>query len=173
MTSISDTQAEFSARLARIEAGNRARTQRVFVGTDESYTVPRHSRVGKVRPKRRLSGLVQAPLALGLGLAAEALGVILRFHAQGLPDLQASPDQEMAIAAGLGLMLALALALLLRLRSKGMLLPGVVLGLLFLHNAVHLWPQEVAQLTSQPFVAQVMAQTKPHSLLWRGVSYPL
>ena len=180
MQAISDTHHDFSLRLKRIEASVTARTQRVFVGEDESYVVPRH--VWKVK-KSGLSGLIcnafyplSMVLALILGMAAHALGMILRFYVQGLPDWKANPDLEMLKQLVLGYALAMVFGYLLGLRSS-VLTPlksvGAALGVLFFHNAVHLYPKIFARLTSELWVSQMMAHTQAHSMLWRGISFIL
>jgi hypothetical protein len=46
-----------------------------------------------------------------------------------------------------------------------------VVGVLFGHNAVHLYPKLYAALTSEMWVNQVVTHTKLHSMLWRGISF--
>ena len=180
MKAISNTHQDFSLRLKRIEASSVARTQRVFVGEDESYIVPRH--VWKVK-KSGLAALIgnaayplSMVLAVLLGIAAHALGMILRFYLQGLPDWKANPDLEMLEQVILGYALAMVFGYLLGLRNS-VLTPlksaGAALGVLFFHNAVHLYPQIFAKLTSELWVSQLIAHSKAHALLWRGISFIL
>lgn len=180
MQAISTTHHDFSLRLKRIEASSIARTQRVFVGEDESYILPRH--VWKVR-RSGLGALIgnaaypiSMVIAVLLGITAHAMGMILRFYLQGLTDWKASPDIEMLKQLVLGYALAMVFGYLLGLRSS-VLTPlkslGVATGVLFFHNAVHLYPQVFAKLTSALWVAQMIDHTKVHSVLWRGISFIL
>jgi cytochrome bd-type quinol oxidase subunit 2 len=177
MTSIPDANFEFSARLQRIEASNRARTQRVFVGEDESYVVPRHTWKPKSSVTGRMLGNFAYPLSLVLslafGAAAHGLGMLIRFYVQGLPNWKANPDVEMMVQLLLGIVLAIVLGHLVRLRNRALVSVGAAIGVLFFHNAVHAWPRVFASLTSELWVTQMLAHTKAHSLLWRGISFML
>lgn len=177
MTSIPDANFEFSARLQRIEASNRARTQRVFVGEDESYVVPRHTWKPKSSATGRMLGNLAYPVSLVLslifGAAAHGLGMVIRFYVQGLPDWKANPDIEMMVQLLLGIILAIVLGHLVHLRNRTLTSVGAAIGVLFFHNAVHAFPQAFAKLTSELWVSQIMAHTKAGSLLWRGISFML
>ena len=180
MHAVSDSHYDFALRLKRIEASAVARTQRLFVGEDESYIVPRRNRVVKQTGLAALLGNAMYPvslvLAVVLGVLAHAAGMIIRFYLQGLTNWKANPDLEMVKQVVLGYALAMVFGYLLGLRSST-LTPlkslGAGLGVLFFHNAVHLYPQVFARLTSELWVSQMMAHTHAHSLLWRGISFVL
>ena len=175
-----DTNYDFALRLKRIEANARARTQRLFVGEDESYIVPRRTYVVQRTGIAGLLGNAMYPvsmvLAVLLGLIAHAAGMIMRFYVQGLPDWKANPDLEMLKQLVMGYALAMVFGYLIGLRSST-LTPlkslGAALGVLFFHNAVHLYPQVFARMTSALWVSQMIAHTHAHSLLWRGISFVL
>ena len=82
----------------------------------------------------------------------------------------------MLVQVMLGIVIAMVLGLALRLNSTAFTMlksVGVVLGLLMFQNAVHLWPRHFAALTSEPWVTQIISQTKPFSILWRGISFAM
>lgn len=178
MQGISDTHYDFSVRLNRIKATAAARTQRVFVGEDESYVVPRRDWKVKRSGLAVLLGNAAYPLsmviALLLGVAAQGLGMVIRFWVEGLRDWSANPDMEMIKQLVPGYVLAVVLGYMIGLRSTtltSLKLLGAALGVLFFHNAVHLYPAVFAKLTSPLWVSQLMAHSKAHSMLWRGISF--
>ncbi len=179
MQAISQNHREFAARIARIESGVAASKQLLFVGIDEVYQVP--LRVRKVKRSgltaffRNVMYPVSLVLAVVLGAVAHGLGQIIRYQAQGLPDLGANPDVEMVVQVVLGFAIAMVLGYLTGLRSNQLTTLksiGVVFGLLLFHNSVHAYPQFFAILTSKIWVNQVMAHTYAHSILWRGITIP-
>lgn len=178
MQGISDTHCDFSLRLKRIEATAAARTQRLFVGEDESYLVPLRTwkveRSGLAVMLGNASYPMSMVIAVVMGVAAHGLGMVIRFWLEGLRDWSANPDMEMIKQLVLGYALAIVLGYLIRLRSTtltSLKLLGAVLGVLFFHNAVHLYPAVFAKLTSALWVSQLMAHTTAHSMLWRGISF--
>jgi cytochrome bd-type quinol oxidase subunit 2 len=112
-------------------------------------------------------------LSLAFGAAAHGLGMLIRFYVQGLPNWKANPDVEMMVQLLLGIVLAIVLGHLVRLRNRALVSVGAAIGVLFFHNAVHAWPRVFASLTSELWVTQMLAHTKAHSLLWRGISFML
>lgn len=178
MQGISDTHLDFALRLKRIEATSPARTQRVFVGVDETYIVPLRSWKVKQSGLASLVGNALYPLsmvfAVLLGCASEALGMVIRFWVEGLRNWSANPDIEMIKELVLGYAIAMIVGYGMGLRSStltSLKLLGAALGVLFFHNAVHLYPEVFAKLTSALWVSQLMAHTKEHSMLWRGISF--
>ncbi len=180
MQAISQNHREFAARIARIESGVAASKQLLFVGMDEVYHVPLRARKVKNSAIRALFGNALYPvslvLALTLGTASHGIGQIIRYQIQGLPDLKANPDLEMAVQVVLGFAIAAVLGYLMGLRSNqlaALKAAGVVIGLLFFHNAVRAYPEFFASLTSKVWVNQIVARTQAYSILWRGISLPL
>ena len=179
MQAISQNHLEFAARIARIESGVAASKQLLFVGIDEVYHVPLRVRKVKQSGLKALLRNVMYPvslvLAVTLGAVAHGLGQIARYQIQGLPDLNANPDIEMVVQVVLGFAIALVLGYLTGLRSKQLATlksVGVVIGLLFFHNAVHAYPDFFGILASKIWVNQIVAHTQAHSILWRGISIP-
>ncbi|MGV8986340.1 MAG: hypothetical protein ACOH2H_08670 [Cypionkella sp.] len=172
-----DTHYDFDLRLKRIEASATARTQRLFVGEDESYVVPRRdwsARHAK-RSEARRKAFYPVAMLMGVALGAfgHALGMVARFYVEGPADRNANPDLEMVKQLAAGFALATLLGYVLGLRTTrfmGVKLLGAALGVLFFHNAVHLFPEVFANLTSPEWVSQMIAHTKAHTILWRGVS---
>lgn len=179
MNAISQGHSEFAARIARIESGAATYRQLLFVGMDEVYQVP--LRVRKIRESsakalvRNAFYPVSLVLALVLGAVSQGLGQIARYHIQGLPDLNANPDIEMAVQVVLGFAIAMVLGYLMGLRSNQLAtlkIIGVVLGILLFHNAVHAYPEFFAILTSKIWVNQIVSHTYANSVQWRGISIP-
>ena len=178
MNAISQNHSDFVARVARIERQSAASVQLLYVGVDEVYAMPR----GKREPRRSRGQLFMANLlypvsmvlAVALGAVSHTVGQVARFHAQGLPDLKANPDIEMLVQIILGLAITMVLGSALGLSSKAFLTlksAGVVAGVLFGHNAVHLYPKAFAALTSEMWVNLVVTRTEVHSMMWRGISF--
>ena len=178
MQGTSDTHYDFALRLKRIEATSAARTQRLFVGVDETYVVPLRSWKVKRSGFAVMVGNALYPLsmvlAVLLGVAAQALGMVIRFWVEGLRDWSANSDIEMIKELVLGYAIAMVVGYAIGLRSTtltSLKLLGAALGVLLFHNAVHLYPDVFAKLTSPMWVSQLMAHTKAHSMMWRGISF--
>ncbi|MBC7479814.1 MAG: hypothetical protein H7317_17270 [Pseudorhodobacter sp.] len=178
MGSISSNHSDFAARVARIEKNTAEARQLLFVGVDEVYSLPLRARKAHVSGLRAVltNALYPASMvaAVVLGVVSHGIGQILRYHAQGLPELKANPDIEMLGQVILGIVIAVALGYVFRLQARSLMTlksAGVVIGVLFLHNAVHLYPRLFAQMTSAVWVNQMVSHTLPHSMLWRGISF--
>lgn len=178
MQATSDIRGDFALRLKRIEASADARTQRLFVGEDESYVVPRREWKATKSGLSATLGNAFYPaslvLAVVLGAAAHGLGMLARFYVEGLHDWNANPDLEMTKQLVLGYAFAMVLGYAIGLRGTtltSLKMLGVTLGVLFFHNAVHLFPAFFAKLTSQLWVSQMIAHTKAHAMMWRGIGF--
>jgi len=178
LEAISQNHLDFAARIVRIEQGMAASTQMLFVGVDEAYVMPRRERKPRPSRGRVLVGNLMYPVSLVaavlLGAVSHGVGQVVRFHAQGLPDLKADPDIETLVQIMLGVAIALVAGWMLRLNCRASVTlqsVGAVLGVLFGHNAVHLWPKPFAALTSEMWVDQLVAQTGFQSLMWRGTGF--
>lgn len=178
MNAISPNHADFLARAARVENNIAGARQLLWVGMDEVYSMPRRERKVRVTGFRAFVRNAMYPVsmvaAVVLGAVSHCIGQITRFHVQGLPDLKANPDIEMLIQVILGIVISMALGYMFRLHSKGFTTlksTGAVIGVLFLHNAVHQFPQMFAQATSALWVNQMISHTQAHSMLWRGISF--
>lgn len=176
MKSDSEQQREFQRRLELI--AQRSKTQTVFVGEDEAYQVPRGER--KLRRSRfGILGNLWTPvsmlLALVIGAAGHAVGMLIRFNLHGINGWAERPDLDMLAQLFIGFGIAMLAGALIGLRSGShtvLTLAGSALGVLFFHNAVHLYPDLFTRITSPLWVGQVLARTRPHSLLWMGISFP-
>jgi len=178
MEAISQNHQDFAARIARIEKSMAASTQMLFVGVDEAYVMPRRERRVVPSGAAALFGNLMYPVSLvaavALGAVSHSVGQVLRFHVQGLPDRSTNPDIETLVQIILGIAISIALGYVLRLSSRAFTTlksGGVVLGVLFGHNAVHLWPHLFAGVTSEMWVNQMITQTEFYSLAWRGISF--
>lgn len=177
MASDSEQHQEFQMRLQRISQHDRDKTQMIFVGEDEAYRISRRQR------RARSAGLGSvlsnafhpfAPiLALAIGALGHAAGMLLRFDLSGLGGWSERPDIEMVVQLFVGFGIAMVACGLIGLRNgthAALTLAGAAAGVLFFHNAVHLYPEFFTQMTSALWVSKMLAQTKPHSLLWMGIS---
>lgn len=180
MTAISQNHLEFAARLARIEQNIAGSRQLLFVGVDEVYSLKRRDRKPKPSRGRVVFGNLWHPVSLvlpvALGILSHGIGQVLRFHVQGMQAAAANPDVEMLVQIVLGFAIVTVLGYVLRSHNRAVTTlksAGVVLGLLFFHNAVHLWPLAFAKVTSALWVNDIVADTKPYSLLWRGITFLL
>jgi hypothetical protein len=175
---LSPQKLEFAARIARIEAGCGSKTT-VYVGMDETFQLKGRRKGpagGQIEILRNALYPLSIVVCFALGIAANALATWLRFRLDGLPDPAADPDVNMAVQLMAGFCIAMVVAHLLRLRSGELTLAkslGVVVGMLTLHNAVHVWPEAFKAAFSPLWVGQVIAQTEPQSLLWRGICFTL
>lgn len=175
---MSPQQLEFSARIARINAGAMNTRTTVYVGVDDAFSFIPKARV--VRGEG-LIGLMQSagnPLALAvslmIGIVAHALTVYFRFKLTGMPDPAVDPTIDMGVALVLGIVTAFVLGHLIGVSSRETTATkalGVVLGMLFFHNAVHTWPQIFEQAFNKDCVTHIMTSTEAHSLLFRGISF--
>ncbi len=177
---VSPGHADFARRVARINSGVASSKRTLFVGVDESYVIPvgfgRAGKAGNVSGGTLRNALepLSLILAFGLGVVAHGLAMVARFHLVGLPKVKATPDLEMLTQFVLGFLLALVCARALRLRGSSQQLArsiGVVAAVLLFHNIVHAYPEETGRVFSPLWVADVVTSTKPHSFLFRGLSF--
>ena len=180
MNAVTQNHIDFAARLARIDQYVAQSTQMLFVGVDEAYVMPRRDRKPRVSWGRALVGSVMQPFgqaaAIAIGAVAHGLGQVLRFHVQGLPETPMNPDLDMAVQVAVGFGLAFVLGYVLQVRARAMpafLLVGVVVGLLFGHNAVQQWPNRFAAMTSDAWIQHQTAGAPMVSVAWRGDFLPL
>lgn len=176
MQQISDNQFDFALRMQRIEATAKAQTQRLFVGEDECYVLPRAVRKIRKSGLAEMLGNLLYPLSMFvaplLGVLSHGVGMLLRYQVMGLKGWSDNPDIEMVAQVILGFSLAMVMGYLIGLRSNrltSLKALGVLFGLLCFHNAVHMYPEVFTRLTSSLWVSQMMAATKAHSVMWRGV----
>jgi hypothetical protein len=173
---MSPQKLEFAARIARIEAGCGSKTT-VYVGMDETFQLMPSGRArkgGEFEVFRNALYPLSMVVCFGLGVLANAAATWLRFFLNGLPDPGADPDVDMAIQLVSAFCIAMVVAHFLRLRSGELTLSkslGVVVCMLSFHNAVHLWPEAFKIAFSPMWVGQMLAQTEPDSLLWRGICF--
>lgn len=177
MSATSAHQAAFQARLARIQAGKGFTKSTVYVGIDTAFTYqPQGQRKAGMGQVARNAGFALSfPMALLAGFLGFGLERYAAFIFAGRPDPQANPDLEMVKMAATAFGIAVVATHLMGLRDRGLLVAkalGVAGGMLFFHNLVHAWPQVFEQVFSPIWVARVLAETEPQSLLWRGISFP-
>jgi hypothetical protein len=174
---ITTQQADFRNRIERIQAGSGCTRATVFVGQDTRFSyVPKNRRPsGAVGEIARNAGFVLAfPLCVLIGVLSHAIYLYADWLIAGLPRTAENIDLEMFKVALAGSAIAVLVSHPLGLREHALLLAklaGVVLGMLFLHNLVHLYPVAFETVFSPLWVAKVTAMTEPHSMLFRGVCF--
>jgi hypothetical protein len=178
LSGVSANHADFAARIARVEKNIAGAKQLLWVGMDEVYAMPRRERKPRATGARAAFLNAMYPLsmvaAVALGAVSHGLGQVARYHVQGMPDPKANPDIETLVQVILGIVISIALGYVFRLQSKSFMTlksTGVVFGVLFFHNAVHLYPKAFSVVTSPMWVNYVVTHTQPHSMMWRGISF--
>ena len=170
-------EAEFAARVARIEQKTGTRRTTLYVGPDDHFVVDRPDRTRRTRLgtlMRNAGYPLSMVLSFLLGFLAFGIGRWVRYHLTGVADVPPDPDMEMMIELGLGLGVAVLLSQLDRLVEFEHLVAkalGVAIGLLGFHNLVHLFPDPFAMLFSNMWVTRMISTTEAQSLLWRGISF--
>lgn len=167
---------EFQARLARIQAGQGFTKATVYVGMESAFTyVPSNRRrAGMGQVARNAGFALSFPMTLLVGFLSYGLERYAALVFGGLPDPNSNPDIVMVQIAATAFGIAVVATHLMGLRDRGLLIAkilGVAGGMLFFHNLVHLWPSVFDHIYSPIWVAKVVSETEPHSLLWRGVSF--
>ena len=175
---ISVQKSDFQDRIARIAAGTGSGRATVFVGQDLtfSYVPPnRRRKPGLADALRNARHSLSFPFCMAIGFLGHALTTYAQWILRGLPQPPQNIDLEMATVAASGACIAVLLTHLLGLRDRALLVPkflGVALGMLFFHNFVHAYPTLFEQAFAPIWVAKITSMTEPHSLLFRGVSFP-
>jgi hypothetical protein len=165
----------FRERLARIEAGEGCTMTTVFVGGDLSFSYdPKGRRTRRTASKiSNVAQVLSVPLAILSGVAGNLGQRYSDYILNGLPTVPESPEVDMAIVAVTSAAIAILLAHLLGLRDRSLLVPkliGVAVGMIFLHNAVHVWPATFDAAFSPMWTSHMTAMTEPSSLFIRGIS---
>lgn len=179
---MSSQNAEFTARLARIEQGTGTTKATVFMGLDESFRVDDmaafRKSIAQAEAPRTGSGATALPLLVGLliGISAQIAWRLIEFHLNGMPGADIDRDQAMVVSGAMGLLIAVFPCWALRIARTGPLMAavlGVGLSLCALHNAVHLRPDLFEPLFSAAWVSDVLTRTEPQSLLWGSRIIPI
>ena len=175
---MSARHAEFHDRLARIQSGAGFTKATVYVGLDQafSYTPPNRRRNNGLGDVIANAGYALSfPFCMMMGFLAHGFERYASYVLSGMPDPQANIDVEMVKIAVTGSAIALVATYLMGLRDHRLLvakLLGVAIGMLFFHNAVHLWPHVFEAAFSPRWVAQVTSHTEYSSIYWRGITFP-
>jgi len=176
---ITTQQMDFRNRIERIQAGAGSTKATVFVGQDLrfSYVPKNRQQAGSAGDVARNALFVLVfPLSILVGVLSHVLYLYADFVISGLPRAPENITVEMVKVALSGSSIAILLSHVLGLRDRALLLPklgGVVLGMLFFHNAVHLYPEVFDAVFSPLWVAKITAMTEPHSILFRGVCFSM
>jgi hypothetical protein len=174
----------FRERVARIEkkAGKIELAPLGAVEFDDKGTPIIHQ-APSLRAQRfsmNLRKLILLPFMLAIAIGVGALMVVATRFGRTIWDGGSltgdGAGPAMLMDAGIALAALLVLRVLLRRRSRTTLvgnLGGLALGLLAMHNLVHVAPGVWTTAFPEAWVSDVLATTEPHSILIRGVSYEL
>jgi hypothetical protein len=103
---------------------------------------------------------------LGLGGVSRSPEQVNGCHVQAMPDRSENLDMDVLIELGLRVALYMVLACPMTLNrpaSNKLKSMGVSGGVLFLHNAMHFWPQHFATLAADVGVNKIDGHTKPYA----------
>jgi hypothetical protein len=171
---------EFTARLARIDAGTGSSKTTLYVGVEGTVLAS-----SKNNAKLRKQAIAVPARPLGLfGVAGSALfgavalgmALYLRFAITGQAGPLDNTDLTMAINGGAALAIALFCGSLVKMpmvKYTAAAILGVVAGLVGYHNLVHVYPGQFATMFSPVWVEQVVTATPAHSIIWRGQTFVL
>jgi hypothetical protein len=167
---MSPLQAEFAARLSRIEDKAATRSVTFFVGQDETHVIERSPR--RRAASRKGPSAMALPLAFTLGCLAYAAGLYARFRLDdSLPALDPQRDMLVSLLAGLCIVFLIGqMDGLDRSRLRFAKVVGVLVSALAFHNLVHVYPSTFAEVFSDQWVASVIETTSPASIAWQGRS---
>ncbi|MGR3515418.1 MAG: hypothetical protein ACU0GG_21855 [Paracoccaceae bacterium] len=113
------------------------------------------------------------PIALVFGAMAVFAVRLAQFHINGTALVSSTPDMTMAIEAGVVILLSVIVMLMMPMQSalvKLGYLVGVGVGLVAMHNAVHMVPAVFSLAFSQGWTESVVAVTEPNSIYFLGES---
>lgn len=164
--------ADFSQRIARIQAGKTNNRTTVFVGQDETFT--HHGRLGppvKAVKKVQGSGPLGTFTALLVGLLAVGLVRYGVYRATGVDRIVIDTSMNWYLNGAAALIVALILArfvVLRRFTHKVYLAVGVLVGISTFHNLVHFQPQLFARIFTPEWVSTVTTLTPENSIMFRG-----
>jgi hypothetical protein len=174
MTAMTMQNADFSARIARIEAGTGSSKSTLFVGMDEVYRVDYHA-----RRHGRDSAASNAwyPISVAMTFVVGALSDLairwVDFMTKGLPAVEADPGMTMVVSFFTALLVSLVVGACMGVKVTEHLAlrsAGIIAGMVGWHNAVHNYPELFGQAFSPLWVGAITRMTEPHSLVWMGHS---
>lgn len=173
-----DQLGAFQDRLNRLNAGAAPRNV-IWVGADEAYALPGQQRRSPRTKRQRLAGWLslqfRRALALSLGFAGYGAAMVARYQMGGLADPVANPDIEMGIRFASAFLLATIVGRLLGIRFTALIYwkaLGAAAGVTLFHDLVHLYPHFFA-LAAPQWTQDLLANSKPATLFWRGDYLPL
>lgn len=173
MATIAQGKTEFSARLQRIEKRG--------AGVTETFNAqsPRSAvrRMRKVRggAGRRLP-IMKLPLALSVGALSYLAALYGTFLIGDLPPEFSNPDYILAGQAAMSLFVVFVARMFFGLTAKThfvLSLVGLAAAMSLMHNLVHMAPEPWAELFSPGWVNEILTSTKPDTLHFRNIDYPL
>jgi hypothetical protein len=170
--------AEFTARLARINAGVGNTRYTLFVGMDEAFNVTekalKQARMPVSAQKAdEIVSITTLTMAFVTGIVAYGAALYLRFFVLGI-SAEGSYSDVVLVANGLcAVAIAVLIGQLLRLSGLSHLTAqslGVIAALCLMHNIVHQAPEISDMLFSPQWTAQIVSSTEPLSLQFRDLS---
>ena len=175
MAACAQGKAEFFERLQRIEKRGG--------GVNELFNVetPRaaRKRARKVRARAKTGGgfsIVKLPLALAVGVLSYLAAQYVTFRLGDLPPEFSNPDYILAGQALFAMALVFFARMFLSLTAKThfvLSLVGLVAAMSLMHNLVHIAPETWAGIFSDGWVQEIRASTRPNTLHFRNIDYPL
>lgn len=160
-------KAVFQARLQRMASHSGNTNATLHIGMSDQLERAAFNRraiaAGPAAPKEPSS----APLHLGLAIVSGGMGWAWAHWLR--VTMMPATDPLVALLAdlSLGVTALLLLRAILGLHGKAILvlqLLGMSAGILFLHNAVHQWPELFARVFPAPWVSSVLTDTLPMSV---------
>ncbi len=176
MSLIYQGKSQFQDRLSRIAVGGPNTTTQYHAGPAEIPRKRKNSKAAKVTKKRERRG-ASLPVSLISGLLIGTVAVFLARYARFQLNGSALSGPDADILMGVDVVLAITIAILLRVifrfhsrvHGAGKLI-GVLATVLLMQNAVHIAPGVFERGFSVQWVDNVIANTKPNSVLVAGVS---
>ncbi len=168
---------DFSARLARIEANGAKVQQRLFVGADESYLIPKKASDAPAQSEALSNAAYPATAVLAMLWGGVAFWVIklLRWHLTHDAPIGQEPLNTFAVE----LLLAFALSLTVgrwiwqdHMRLRSVQAMGALIMSLTWHNLVHLAPELFNRIFSEMWTAGVLFGTDFRTIVIRGFEIP-
>lgn len=171
---MSPQQNEFASRLSRIESGVGSSKTTLYVGMDESYAVSYRQRGQNGGASDRGSGrLMKVAFAALIGVAANIAARWTDFALNGLSDGTESVDGVLIAQFVMALVAASILGMVFGIGVRAFAVArvfGIVVGMVGLHNLVHVYPKQFEVVFSNAWVSQIVSTTATPSVLWRGAS---
>jgi len=163
---------QFSDRLKRIEDPRNI----AYKDPETGMAIPRRLSIGQI--KEHNFGEKVSVFAVILSVIIGALSMIgaryVRFVGGGIPEVGTEPQTLLLMDFGIAAVLAMVVGGMIghkQLRHMNAQFLGIAVMLVAMHNLVWAFPDQVAQVFPQSYIAQVQSVTAPMSLSLLGNTY--